>query len=140
MPATVAAMVLAGALYLIYVMCSSFPTDIDAQCLVSAKENACTLFGAVLGMTIVYIVDEKWLNFSVKAIWQAQTLKVILGLIIILALKAGLKEPLNFLFGEYAGRALRYFLIVFVAGIVWPLSFRWFSKLGNKVDGWKFWQ
>jgi hypothetical protein len=27
---------------------------------------------------------------------------------------------------------VRYFLIVIMAGIVWPLSFRWFGKLGRK--------
>jgi L-asparaginase len=30
------------------------------------------------------------------------------------------------------GRAIRYFLIVIMAGIVWPLSFKCFSKLGRK--------
>ena len=55
-----------------------------------------------------------------------------IGLGLVLAVKSGLKDPLNALFGESVGRAARYFLIVVVAGMVWPLSFRWFSKLGTK--------
>ena len=80
----------------------------------------------------MYILDEKWLNFPTKAVWWAQILKVLVGLLIVLAVKSGLKEPLNLLLGESAGRAGRYFLIVVVAGVLWPLSFRWFAKLGVK--------
>jgi len=36
------------------------------------------------------------------------------------------------MFGELPGRAVRYFLIVLVAGIIWPLTFRFFGKLGSK--------
>jgi len=47
-------------------------------------------------------------------------------------IKSGLKAPLNMLLGEPFGRAFRYFLIVIVSGIIWPMSFKWFAKLGNK--------
>ena len=83
-------------------------------------------------MVIVYIVDTKWLNFPTKAVWWAQLLKVFIGLVIVLAIKSGLKTPLEALFGELPGRAVRYCILVLVAGIVWPLTFKWFSKLGNK--------
>ena len=104
----------------------------DAENLASGTKNAYTLLGALLGFLVVYTVDEKWINFSTNAVWYAQILKVSIGLLLVLAVKAGLKEPLNFLLGEMAGRAARYFLIVIVAGVVWPLSFRWFAKLGSK--------
>lgn len=133
MPYVLAGMVLAGIAYLLYVELAPFPEDVDIHNLLSGKKNAYTLLGAVLGMCIVYIADEKWLNFSVKAVWWAQVCKVALGLGVVLIVKSGLKEPLNFLMGESAGRAARYFLMVVVAGVVWPLSFKWFSKLGNKV-------
>ena len=109
-----------------------FPEDIDAHNLLSGVKNAYTLLGALMGLMIVYIVDEKWLNFSTKAVWWAQTLKVTLGLVLVLTVKSGLKTPLNLLFGESLGRSARYFLIVIVAGILWPSSFKWFSKLGTK--------
>ena len=52
----------------------------------------------------------------------------------VLAVKSGLKDPLNYLFGEALGRSARYCFIVIVAGIVWPLSFRIFSKLENNKN------
>ena len=29
----------------------------------------------------------------------------------------------------YSARILRYFLVVVFAGVVWPLTFKWFSRL-----------
>jgi hypothetical protein len=39
---------------------------------------------------------------------------------------------LDAVFGVLAGRAVRYYLIVVVAGILWPLTFKGFAKLGVK--------
>ena len=83
-------------------------------------------------MVAVYVVDEKWLHFPTKAIWWAQIIKVVIGAGVVLAVKSGLKDPLEAVFGVLVGRSVRYFLIVIVAGIVWPLTFRWFAKLGYK--------
>ena len=85
-----------------------------------------------MGLWIVYIVDEKWLHFPVKGVWWVQIIKVVVGLALVLAVKSGFKAPLNTLFGEYVGRAVRYFLVVIVAGIQWPLFFKLFAKIGAK--------
>lgn len=119
--------------FLCYVELYQFPENIDTHNLTSGIKNAYTLFGALVGLVLVYIVDEKWLDFSTKAVWWAQVMKVAGGLLVVLLIKSGLKTPLNFLMGESLGRAARYFLIVIAAGIVWPLSFKWFGKLGTKV-------
>lgn len=118
--------------FLCFVEFYPFPADVDAHNLASGIKNAYTLLGSLLGLLIVYIVDEKWLHFPVKAVWWAQIIKIAIGLGLVLAVKSGLKVPLNALFGESVGRAARYFLIVVVAGTLWPLSFKWFSKLGAK--------
>lgn len=118
--------------YLLFVSLWQFPVGTEKEQLAHGVENAYTLFGALSGMLLVYIVDEKWLNFSTKAVWWAQILKVVFGLAAVLAVKAGLKPVFNSIFNELAGRAVRYFLVVVVAGIVWPLSFRFFNKLGCK--------
>lgn len=118
--------------YTCFVEFYPFPADVDAANLASGTKNAYTLLGALLGFLVVYTVDEKWLDFSTKAVWWAQIIKVSVGLLFVLAVKSGLKELLNLLLGELVGRAARYFLVVIVAGIVWPLSFKWFAKLGNK--------
>ena len=134
-PALLVGMTLLAAGFLCFVEFFPFPANIDPHNLESDIENAYTLSGSLVGLLIVYIVDEKWLNFQVKAVWWAQVLKIAAGLGLVLAVKSGLKTPLNALLGESVGRGARYFLIVVVAGILWPLTFRWFSKLGNKEHG-----
>ncbi len=131
-PALLIGMTVLAAGFLCFVELFPFPADIDPHNLESGLKNAYTLAGSLLGLLFVYIADEKWLNFDVKAVWWAQILKVALGLGLVLAVKSGLKTPLNALLGESVGRSARYFLIVVVAGILWPLTFRWFAKLGNK--------
>lgn len=117
--------------YLCFVELYPFPEDIDSHNLISGRKNAYTLLGALAGMLIVYFLDEKWIQFSTKAVWWAQIIKVLGGLAVVLAVKSGLKAPLEAVFGELPGRMLRYFLIVLFAGAVWPLTFRYFSKLGS---------
>ena len=125
-------MVVVSVAFLCFVELYPFPADIDQHNMASGLKNAYTLIGSILGLVVVYIVDEKWLHFPTKAVWWVQLLKVGIGLCLVLAVKSGLKAPLELLFGELIGRAVRYFLIVIVSGIVWPLSFKWFAKLGNK--------
>lgn len=133
MPILLGAMILMAVGYLCFVEFYKFPAEVLAtENYAHGLENAYTLLGALVGLVIVYIVDEKWLNFSVKAVWWAQVLKVIIGLGLVLAVKAGMKGMLNSIFGELVGRSVRYGLIVIMAGILWPLSFRWFAKLGKK--------
>ena len=125
-------MAILSAGYLCFIEFYSFPADVDAHNLGSGTENAYTLLGSLLGLVVAYILDEKWLRFSTKAVWWAQIFKVLLGAGVVLAVKAGLKLPLNLLLDESAGRLVRYFLTVLVAGAVWPLTFKWFAKLGTK--------
>jgi len=132
MPILLGAMLLMAVGYLVFVTCYPFPADIDPGNYRHGVENAYTLLGALTGMLVVYILDEKWLHFQTDAVWWAQIMKVVLGLVLVLAIKSGTKELLNLLFGDYIGRAVRYCLLVVFAGVLWPLSFRWFSRLGNK--------
>ena len=129
-------MAVIGCGFLAFVHLYPFPSDIDPHNLASGFKNAYTLMGALAGLLIVYFVDEKWLKFPTKAPLWAQFIKVIVGLGLILAVKSGLKTPLNCLLGESFGRSARYCLIVIVAGILWPLSFRFFSrqKCNNRED------
>ena len=56
-----------------------------------------------------------------------------MGLALVLIVKSLLKAPLEALFaGHMAARAVRYFLTVVAAGVLWPMTFRWFGKLGSK--------
>lgn len=110
-----------------------FSVDIDEHNLYSGIKNAYTLAGALAGLIIVYIVDELYLHFKTEAIWWAQVLKVIFGLLAVLVIKSGTKASLNALCsGHMIATGIRYFLTVIMAGMVWPLTFKWFSKLGRK--------
>ena len=91
------------------------------------------MIGCTAGLLLCYGLDEKYIHFSVKAVWWVQILKVVLGLAAVLLVKEGLRSPLDALFaGHLAARAVRYFLIVVVAGTVWPLSFPLLAKLDKK--------
>lgn len=118
--------------YLIFAQVIVDPANMDTYNYTHGVQNAYTLMGAIFGMVVVYFVDKKWVHFEVKAIWWAQIVKMVGGLLLVLAVKVGLKTPLNGLLGDYPGRAVRYFLVVLVAGCVWPLTFRWFASLGKK--------
>ena len=132
-PGLIAAMTVLAVLFLCFVEFWNFPADIDLLNLESGVKNAYTLIGSLSGLIIVYIVENKYIRFETKAVWWAQILKVLLGLLAVLVIKSGLKSPINMLCGDHMiARAIRYFLIVIMAGIVWPLSFRWFSQLGRK--------
>ena len=129
---SLAAILLISAGYLCYTQFYKFPQDIDQSCLNSGSENALSMFGAVLGLFTAYIVDKKWINFSTKAVWWVQVFKVILGLLLMLAVKEILKTPFHDLFGEELGSILRYFFLTLTAGALWPMSFSWFGRLGMK--------
>ncbi len=132
MPVLLGIMLLLAVGYLCFVEFYSFPQDVDPHNYESGLQNAYTLLGSLLGMLVVYWFDEKWLNFKTNAVWWAQIIKVVVGLVLVLVIKSGTKPLLNMLLGEYFGRAVRYFLVVVFAGILWPMTFGWFSKLGKK--------
>lgn len=131
-PVFLGIMVAVSVAFLCFVECYQFPADIDPHNMESGLKNAYTLLGSILGMVVVYVVDEKWLHFPTEAVWWAQIIKVAAGLGLVLAVKNGLKAPIEGLLGNLVGRSVRYFLIVVVAGVVWPLTFQWFAKLGKK--------
>lgn len=115
-----------------------YPFSIDAEelhNLQSGVKNGYTMLGCLAGVAVVYPAEKKYVNFETKAVWWAQLLKIILGLAVVLAVKEGLRSPLEALFaGHMAARAVRYFLIVLAAGLVWPMTFRIFSNLGEKNE------
>lgn len=131
-PAFLGIMVAVSVGFLCFVEFYSFPADIDPHNMESGLKNAYTLLGSLLGLVVVYIVDSKWLHFPTQAVWWVQIIKVVLGFALVLIVKNGFKSMLDSAFGTLIGRAVRYFLIVIVAGIVWPLVFKRLAKFGSK--------
>ena len=69
--------------------------------------------------------DEKYIRFDGRAPFLWQVGKVLVGLLLLLGVKEGLKIPLDFLCGDLLFKhAIRYFITVCVAGIFYPWFFR----------------
>lgn len=135
MKVILAAMLAAAIGLLLFVERYAFPENVDAHNLESGVKNAYTMIGSLAGVAIVYLLDVEYLDFNTDAVWWAQILKAALGLCLVLLVKEGLREPLDAMFaGHMAARAIRYFLIVLVAGGLWPMTFDWFSRLGRKMN------
>ena len=117
---------------LLYVELWRFPADVDPDNMESAIKNAWKLLGVVVGMCILFPVDRIWIRYETDAVWWAQILKLAGGLIPVVLIKSLLKSPLQALLGASVGDAVRYLLLVLFAGLVWPLTFRFFARLGKK--------
>ena len=125
-------LLLAAIANLLFVTLYRFPADVDPANLASGQKSAWQMLALAIGLCIIYPLDRHWLKFETKAVWWAQILKLAIGVGLVLAVRVGLKAPLNNLFGVNLGAGVRYFLIVVVAGILWPLTFQFWSKLGQK--------
>lgn len=95
-------------------------------------ESGWKMLGCTVGMVLVWWIDERNLHFETDAVWYAQVLKVVIGLGLLLAVKSGLKAPINAVLGAAVGNAARYFLLVLVAGAIWPTTFGFFSRWGKR--------
>lgn len=115
---------------LLFVLLYKFPLDVDAENLAHGTKNAYKMLGCTLGIYIAFEVDRKYINFKTKATFWAQVVKYALGLLILLGIKEGMRAPLALIFGgSYIADGVRYLLIVLFAGCIWPLTFKWFSRL-----------
>lgn len=99
-----------------------------------ANENLCKLLGASLAMLASAIVDRRWLHFETRAPWYVQILKAVLGVALVLGLKAALKPLFALFLPVGIADFLRYFLTVCAAGILWPMTFPYFAKMQNKKN------
>lgn len=128
--------------YLAFVLVFPFPTDIDVHNLESGIKSAYTVLGCVVGLWIAYEIDRRYIQFETGGVWWAQLIKLALGLALLLGIKEGIKVPLRTLFGGmrsfyqpevlYIADAIRYLCVTLFAGCVWPLTFKWFAKMGKK--------
>lgn len=132
-PWVFAGLLVLNVVYLLFLKWYPFGPDVDGENYLSAVKNGNTFLGCLAGLLVVYVVDEKKLHFTTEAVWWAQIIKVVIGLGLVLLIKEGTRSVLEMILWDVmAARAVRYFLIVVVAGIVWPMTFSWFSSLGRK--------
>ena len=134
MAGLIAGMLLVGIAYLVFAYVYPFPADVDAANLAHGQENGWKLLGATVGFGIAWWLDRRYIHFDTWAVWWVQLLKVVLGLALLMGIRAGLKGPLLVLFGSagVAG-AVRYGIMVLFAGAVWPAAFRYMARWGRKA-------
>lgn len=116
----------------IYMEVYPFPADADAERIMSGIKNSYKILGAAAGLLISFFVEKKYVRFETKAVWWAQIIKVAAGL----GLTLGVKELCYLVFGAVlpspVDRAFSYFVMVMFAATVWPLTFKYFSRIGKK--------
>lgn len=120
------ALSLAQALYLGITLGGAMEEELQ-----NGVKSSFKMLGATLGFFVGYELDVRYIHFETKAVWWAQLLKVVLGL----ALTLAVKELAYLVFGlipyEPLNRALSYFTLTLFASAAWPLTFKWFGKLGK---------
>lgn len=98
-------------------------------------KNAWTLLGTMAGMLAAWWYDRTRLHFETKAVWWAQIAKLAIGLGLVMAVRIGMKPVLSLIFGDAVfTSAIRYFLMCVMGGVVWPMTFGWWSRLGKKTS------
>lgn len=95
---------------------------------IDARHNASLLTGALVGLVIAYTLDIKVVKFQTEAVWWAQILKVVVGLVGTVAITEGLKMVLGH---SDLVTCVRYGIAVVFAAGVWPMTFGWFARLGR---------
>lgn len=118
--------------YLLFAHVYPFPDNVDMANLASGRENGWKLLGATAGFGIAWWLDRQYIHFDTRAVWWVQLIKVVLGLALLLAIRTGLKAPLTLLLGPGLAGAVRYALMVLFAAALWPMTFRYMARWGQK--------
>ena len=122
----------ASALYLVYILVGVSSLNVDAEELNKGIADAYKISGCLIGLWLSYNIDMKYLCYKTDAPVYAQIIKFATGLIILLLIKEGLKEPLLKLFnGNQVAGAIRYFVIVFFSATLWPMTFKLYKKISH---------
>ena len=128
-----AVFILGAALFVTFVRTYPFPADLDLANYEEGLKNGWMMLFCSLGLLVVFHLDRTRLQWPTKAPLPAQTVKVAVGLGLTLALKSVLKAPLLALFGgSLMAHGVRYGIVILFAGILWPMTFRWFAGWGKE--------
>jgi len=99
------------------------------------RKSAWVCFGTMAGLLVGWLFDEHHLHYETKAVWWAQLLKVIIGAALVMGVRIGMKPVLAAIFGEAQfTNGIRYFLMALMASVIWPMTFSFFGKLGQKSE------
>ena len=125
----------AGIALVCYAEFAPLPATAIAEFTADGVKTAYTMLGSSLGLALVLWLEPKYVRFSEKAVWWAQILKAGIGLGLVIVVRLVLKAPLLSLCGGHnVAHTIRYFLMVALGGLVWPLTFKFWGKLGKKSE------
>ena len=97
------------------------------------RKNSFSLLGALLGFCVAYPLERKYVHFDEKAVWWVQAIKLLGGLAGLLLIKEGLKALFGLINFTWLGsNAIRYFVVVLFAALVWPMTFSRLGRLSQK--------
>ncbi len=108
----------------IFIKVYPFPADADIINIAHGAESVVKLLGASVGVLLAYFIEKKYVKFETSGHIVTQIIKIVIGLAVLVAIKSFIKTPLNSLFGVDLGNAIRYFILIVFAAIVWPLTFK----------------
>lgn len=130
-----AVLLAAGIALVVYAEFCTPPIGAIAENTANGRATAYKMFGTSIGLVLTVWLDTKYIRFDTKAVWWAQIIKTLLGVGLVVGVRTLTKAPLLALCsGHDVAGFLRYFLMVLVGGILWPLTFRFFGRLGRKNE------
>jgi len=128
-----AVFILGASLFVTFVRTYHFPADLDMTNYEEGRKNGWMMLFCSFGLLVVFHLDRAKLQWPTKAPPAAQIVKVAVGLTLTIVLKSVLKAPLLALFhGNLIAHGVRYGIVILFAGILWPMTFRWFAGWGKE--------
>ena len=108
--------------------------QVGAEIMADTRADAFKMLGASLGVFVSFMLDRKYISFDTKALWWQQLIKLVSGLVILILLQTGMKALFSALSVNLcAANCLRYFILMFFAGTLWPLTFTLYTRTQPKV-------
>ena len=128
----IAAMLLMSLAFLVIAYISMGTDAHDIENIISSRRHAWYMVGGVLGIAVAYPIERRFINFDTRATVAGHLLKAIPGVAIVFGIKM-LEKPLLFIFGgSDIAHGVRYFMMVLFAIGIWPATFKYFARVGQK--------
>ena len=126
------ALVLYAIIIVSYMEIMKSPADANSM---DGLKNGYTILGLAFGLVLARYVDKYKLNWTTQANTWAQVIKCVCGIMLIALTAFAVRQPAKFITGgHFSHYAIRYFLVVVVGGILWPMTFKFWNKLGTKKE------
>jgi membrane-associated phospholipid phosphatase len=87
------------------------------------EDSAASAGGMLLGMGVGFVLEGRWVGFASGGVWWKQVLRLIVGLVIVLALRYGLKAAFGAAEPVLIWRAVRYAAMGLGGGLAAPWAF-----------------